>query len=150
MVNLYPQLSPQILLMVGFNRYLFHLGQRGMPLYMLHRSMLLGKRLPLDPPLEHEGRIHKKRLSIMKVCLWLCIYLCLLVLILISCRINGLNYCFFNASPATCSPFVLAPARTGTVSKRSFCSWERGPKAHPYAFGFRVKNRVGETCQALG
>lgn len=70
---------------------------------MLHRSMLLGKRLPSDPPLEHEGRIHK-RLSIMKVCLWLCIYLCLLVLILISCRINGLNYCFFNASPATCSP----------------------------------------------
>lgn len=39
------------------------------------------------------------------LCLWLCIYLCLLVLILISCRIydwiNGLNYCFFNASPAT-------------------------------------------------
>lgn len=124
MVNLYPLLSPQIL-MVGFNRSLFHLGQRGMPLYMLHRSMLLGKRLPLDPPLEHEGRIHK-RLSIMKVCLWLCIYLCLLVLILISCRIDGLNYCFFNASPATCSPFVLAPAPKGTVSKRSFCSWERG------------------------
>ena len=48
---------------------------------MLHRSMLLGKRLPLDPPLEHEGRFHK-RLSIMKVCLWLCIYLCLLVLLL--------------------------------------------------------------------
>ena len=80
---------------------------------MLHRSMLLGKRLPLDPPLEHEGRF-QKRLSIMKVCLWLCIYLCLLVLIYFfrSCRINGLNYCFFNASPATCSPFVLAPART--------------------------------------
>jgi hypothetical protein len=50
---------------------------------MLHRSMLLGKRLPSDPPLEHEGRLHK-RLSIMKVCLWLCIYLCLPVLILIS------------------------------------------------------------------
>jgi hypothetical protein len=47
---------------------------------MLHRSMLLGKRLPLDPPLEHEGRF-QKRLSIMKVCLWLCIYLCLLVLL---------------------------------------------------------------------
>lgn len=26
---------------------------------MLHRSMLLGKLLPLDLPLEHEGRIHK-------------------------------------------------------------------------------------------
>ena len=50
---------------------------------MLHRSMLLGKRLPSDPPLEHEGRLHK-RLSIMKVCLWLCIYLCLPLLILIS------------------------------------------------------------------
>lgn len=89
MVNLYPLLSPQILMvMVGFNRSLFHLGQRAMPLYMLHRSMLLGKRLPLDPPLEHEGRIKKKK-AIMKVCLWLCIYLCLLVLLLRSCRING-------------------------------------------------------------
>ncbi|KAK8583853.1 hypothetical protein V6N12_068110 [Hibiscus sabdariffa] len=30
-----------------------------MPLYMLHRSMLLAKLLALDLPLEHEGRIHK-------------------------------------------------------------------------------------------
>lgn len=33
-----------------------------MPLYMLHRSMLLGKLLALDPPLESStggGRIHK-------------------------------------------------------------------------------------------
>jgi len=30
-----------------------------MPLYMRHRSMLLGKLLALDPPLEHEGRIHQ-------------------------------------------------------------------------------------------
>lgn len=28
--------------MVSINRSLFHLGQRAMPLYMLHRSMLLG------------------------------------------------------------------------------------------------------------
>lgn len=80
---------------------------------MLHRSMLLGKRLPLDLPLEHEGRFHK-RLSIMKVCLWLSLYLPLSAgayFFFRSSRINGLNYCFFNASPATCSPFVLAPAR---------------------------------------
>ncbi|KAK7326289.1 hypothetical protein VNO80_33109 [Phaseolus coccineus] len=101
------RLSPQILLMVGFNRSLFHL-PRSKGYAAIYAT-------PKYAP-----------------------------------RINGLNYCFFNASPATCSPFVLAPARTGTVSKRSFCSWERGPKAHPYAFGFRVKNRVGETCQALG
>lgn len=30
-----------------------------MPLYMLHRSMLLGKLLALDLPLEHEGHIHQ-------------------------------------------------------------------------------------------
>lgn len=46
-------------LMVGINRSLFHLGERGMSLYMLHRSMLLAKLLALDLPLEHEGRIHK-------------------------------------------------------------------------------------------
>jgi len=51
----------------------------------------------------------------------------------------------FSFRPCSCTHL-----KVGTVSKRSFCSWERGPKAHPYAFGFRVKNRVGETCQALG
>ena len=30
-----------------------------MPLYLLHRSMLLALLLALDLPLEHEGRIHK-------------------------------------------------------------------------------------------
>ena len=30
-----------------------------MPLYMLNRSMLLGKLLDLDLPLEHEGRLHQ-------------------------------------------------------------------------------------------
>lgn len=45
--------------MVGINIYPVYLGQRAMPLYMLHRSMLLGKLLALDLPLEHEGRIHQ-------------------------------------------------------------------------------------------
>lgn len=42
-----------------------------MPLYMLHRSMLLGKLLALDLPLEQSTRVVFIRLSIMKVCLWL-------------------------------------------------------------------------------
>ena len=50
--------------MVGINSDLVYLGQRGMPLYMLDLSMLLGKLLALDLPLEHEGRIHQARLSI--------------------------------------------------------------------------------------
>lgn len=121
---------------------------------MLHRSMLLGKRLPLDPPLEHEGRIHKKK-AIDHEGLPMALYLPLsagayfdklqdqwLLKLLLLQRFSCDLFSFLSS--------LLLHAPKGTVSKRSFCSWERGPKAHPYAFGFRVKNRVGETCQALG
>ena len=81
-----------------------------MPIDMLDKSMLLGKLLALDLPLEHEGRIHQAidheqktllnhthdnpgmdhwlrvigsmaRLSRQWACLWLSIYLCPPVLI---------------------------------------------------------------------
>ncbi|RDY14270.1 hypothetical protein CR513_00684, partial [Mucuna pruriens] len=109
------------ILMVGFNRNLFHRGQRGMPLYMLHRSMLLGKRLPLDPPLEHEGRIHK-RLSIMKVCLWLCIYLCLLDQWLKLLLLQRFSCDLFSFRPCSCThlkvQYLNAPSALGKGGPR--------------------------------
>lgn len=86
----------------------------------------------------------------MKVCLWLCIYLCLLVLFFYKLQDQWLKLLLLQRFSCDLFSFLSSLLLHATVSKRSFCSWERGPKAHPYAFGFRVKNKVGETCQALG
>ena len=48
-------------LMVGINRSLFHLGERGLLLYMQHRSMLLGKLLALYLPLSAGAHLDKQQ-----------------------------------------------------------------------------------------